>query len=535
MIEESENLSFYHSRLNNPDYLILPSSAEMQLMDQETINSGIPSIELMEKAGNGLAEEIKKISKFNNLLILCGTGNNAGDGLVIARQLANKSNVIVVVAFSEKKSNEFLHNLKLLPKNVEVFFYDLNNAKEFYNLRAVSIEELNNLFNKSDLIVDALLGTGQTLAPRGNVKEILEVLENSKSHAIKVAVDIPTGLNASTGQCYSPCFKADYTIAIAYVKRGLLQAPACDFVGEIISIDIGIKSKNTECRLLTSKDFPTIKRAKSAHKASSKSVLVIGSSAGMAGASALSAMAALRVGVGLVTRVIPSGLLENSAIAPEIMHKRVGSKAYFDKLCVEQIFSYLDKVGSIVIGPGMGDNPETTEFTLEFLNRLKAERNIPCVVDADALRAFNIENLNTFSEQLVITPHPGEFARISNLTLEQVKNDRFSAIKEVSSKFKGVVVLKGFGTLVTSNNETIYLNATGNSAMASAGMGDVLAGMIAGFIVQGYTLKEASFAGVYLHGMTSDSLYQERKAPVIASDILDYIPEVMSRGWFEVC
>lgn len=522
----------------------LPSSSEMAAFDAFTIQTKTPGIQLMERAGLEIFRVIE--SKFADILqakkkkvlVLCGPGNNGGDGFVIARHLLQKKIDLAVIVVTAKKYSVDIRTeaQKFVEAGGKFFIFPDPIKDELGSSRGevVNTTKLKALLEESSIIVDALLGTGQKDAPKGSVGELLgffnKSLNGARGSTKIVSVDTPTGMNTDTGEVFTPHVRADLTVTIELIKRGLLQYPGRDIVGELIVAPIGIDcSGRAEFSSITEESVPRLPaRRIDAHKGNFGHVLVIGGSKNMPGAPILSAISALRVGSGLVTQV----RLESVPLAPsypEILFESVADrKGVFNVACLSKLKEKISKMDVLIIGPGIGTAKETSQFVLtllDFVTKLK----IPSVVDADALNILSGKLSKKAAVKLpfsVLTPHPGEMARLLNLPTEKIQSDRYQAAKVLSEKTKSVVVLKGAASVVYAGAEG-HVNTSGNPYMATAGSGDVLSGIIAGLIAQGLSISEAARLGVYIHGKAGDMALKRCKGPIIAGDIVANIAEAL--------
>lgn len=509
----------------------LPSAAEMTRMDQATITAGTSSLELMERAGRSIAKILlQKYPSSSSFLILCGSGNNGGDGLVIARHLWEAgTKVSVIIASSSVYSLDFKHNFDKI--NAIIDSGDLRSfpdAVPALKISPITVADSIELIKSSGIIVDALLGTGVTNRPRGSVLEILKILPEVVNLPKVVAVDIPTGVNPDNGQVYPLALRADHTITIQYIKRGLVQHPAKQYCGQIEVIDIGI-NPDIETEFVPSEPTNLNRiylRAPNLHKGNAGSVLVIGGSGNMPGAALLSARAAIRTGAGIVTmsRFGGAQLEYNTA---EIMLYELHNPKF---IYTSQEFKLLEKKIKderpvLVLGPGLGRAVETEDFVSKLLYLIERQK-LRCVIDADALNflsKFLSPDGNRFNlSTCILTPHPGEMSRLLGVTIEDVQNDRYSAVRTLHGLTQAVCLLKGASTVIYSNGHG-FVNPTGNAFMATAGAGDVLSGMIGALLAQGLSEIDSAVAGAYLHGAAGDLALKQGR-PLIASDLIENIP-----------
>lgn len=502
----------------NKNSSFLPCSEEMAEYDRAAISAGRPGIELMERAGAEIASAIFAVSDIRALteiVILCGSGNNGGDGYVIARLLGEKCKNVRVIAVSSKKTTAENEAQRTAFKagGGAVLLWDKSTAHE--------------VIRSADIIIDALLGTGQREAPRGEIKEILDVVakvRKARSHLI--AVDVPSGIDATTGEIFSPCFRADFTFTVEFIKRGMMQYPARGACGIIKAVSIGIQgNKPSEYTLVVKENAGRLDpRDPAAHKGTFGHVLVIGGSRSYPGAPVLAAHAALRSGAGLVTMSALSSI-NYPSLRPEIIFRSLADRrGFYGKPHIKSIRGDLDRFSAIVLGPGLGTQKDTAEFVAEIAS-LISKKEIPAVIDADAL------NLLTTSKKLsscVLTPHPGEMGRLLKSSTEKVQRNRYLAASTLAAKYGCAVVLKGPAS-ITYCGGAGGVNSSGNPYMATAGSGDVLSGMIGAFMAQGKSPADSARLAVYLHGLSGDIAFERTQAPLIAGDLIDFIPNAIAK------
>lgn len=510
----------------------LPSPFEMAAWDRAAIAAGTPSLELMERAGRGVAAQVVALRARENrsgeVLILCGAGNNGGDGLVVARVLrAAGVPSRVVVAGAERYSDDFCTNaLRLIEAGERIGVLDSTAAAARWGGNAVSLDEMEDLFTGVGIVVDALLGTGQREAPSGAVKTLVEMVGRRRTFFRVIAVDIPTGVNAANGAVYSPAITADITVAIQCIKRGLMQYPARERCGEIVPLDIGIEAAPLSEFALCGDDAALLpRREAAAHKGHFGHVTVIGGSASMPGAPILSASAALRMGAGWVSLGRPI----DGDSPPEIMLVPLEKKrGQFEESDAHSVLEALKKSAAVVLGPGLGTSASTAAFLRVILCD---ERSLAplLVIDADALNSLS--TIPAIGDQLarrrvVITPHPGEAARLLGRTSEEIQADRFGAAVELHRRFNATVVLKGAGTIVYGAGRG-FVCPFGTPYLATPGSGDVLAGMIAALGAQERSAVEAAYRAVVIHARSGEAAHRCRGGYLIASDIIDAFGEVV--------
>jgi len=472
-------------------------AAQVRELDRIAIQEcGIPGFDLMGRAGLAVFQRMRaQWPHARAVAVFCGSGNNAGDGYVIARLAFVADLQVAVYALSDP---EKLHAdaLKAYRQYAEI------NGKVIPFQGAQPIE--------ADVIVDALFGTGLDRPVTGLYAEAIEAVNNSQKPI--VAVDIPSGLNADTGQVMACAVRADCTVSFIALKQGLFTGQAADYCGKIFYASLDVPDEIFDqvptpvCRVVKT-GWP--RRDRCTHKGSYGHVCVIGGELGFSGAARMAAEAALRVGAGLVsvaTRPQHAGLMNLNR--PELMCHGVDNPS--------QLAVLLDKASVIVVGPGLGQSDWAKAL---FAAAIRAQK--PMLIDADGLNL--LAQAPVLNSGWILTPHPGEAARLLGSTSGQIQQDRFAAVTALQTQYGGIVVLKGSGTLIASDGE-IAVSNTGNPGMATGGMGDVLAGVIAGLLAQGLSLKQAAQQGVYLHGLAADKAAEkDGERGLLATDLMPYL------------
>lgn len=461
---------------------------EMKEYDNNTImNHGKTSLELMENAAKTLFKRVMLMYPVKRVLIVCGTGNNGGDGLALARLLL-KENVEVDVCIV---GDTF--------KGTESFKVQLSRLDDLPVVYISKDTLLKTSLDKYCVIVDAMFGVGLSREINGDYRNIIE--KCNELHGYKISVDIPSGICANTGKVLGCAFSADCTVTFAFGKLGLYLYPGTSYAGEIIVTDIGISEQAFEdnpphifsCHNNPLEYLPI--RKPDGNKGSFGKVLVIAGFDTMAGAAILCSRSALQMGAGMVKVICATenrGILQTSV--PEVL--------YGDIKSLKKSVEWADVV---IIGPGLGKSEEV----YNLLESLLKESNLPIVIDADALNMISEnkylqELLKNYCESKILTPHVGELARIANKTIKDVKENLLDVAKNIAKEYHCIVVAKDARTFVTKGDALSYLNITGNNGMATAGSGDVLAGMIGALLGQGAEAFNAAIAGVYLHGLSGD-------------------------------
>ncbi|MDI3472862.1 MAG: ADP-dependent NAD(P)H-hydrate dehydratase / NAD(P)H-hydrate epimerase [Thermotogaceae bacterium] len=506
------------------------TSEQMREIDRRTIEEFyIDGRVLMERAGISvvlaLEEEFEDIKNLR-FLVFCGAGNNGGDGFVVARTLLDYTDdvKVILVGNAEKMSQETLSNY-LAAKKIGVEIIEIKSEDD---LRIVE-KELKDV----DVVIDSMLGIGLSGALRGNIPQLVELINSHGKYV--VAVDVPTGIDSDNGKIYNTAIKADLTITFGLPKLGLFIHPARGYVGrlKIASIGIPFSLRNSETikRELITKN--TVKkllpfRPSWGHKGTFGKVLIVSGSKKYTGAPVLVSLGALRSGCGLVYTAVPEPY--NTVVTgrvPEAVCLPVKTKAgFFDESSVSQILQIADKVDSVVIGPGMSTESETLEFFRILLEKLREKL---VVLDADALNIISKDkSILKDLPNAVLTPHLGEFSRLIGKNISEINERIVDEAEGFASENAVVLVLKGSTTIITDGKRT-FLNVTGNTGLSKGGSGDVLSGMIGSFMAQGLSPIEAAICGVYIHGLSAE-LYSTNKSErtMIAEEIAENLSEVFN-------
>ena len=510
---------------------ILSASAMKSMDRQATERYGIPGSILMENAGRESVELIRWLNKGElknvKVLILAGKGNNGGDGLVIARHLLNQGAKpeVWLMAEGEQLAGDARLN------------YDILTAMQAPLQTLLTETELSGFTQAllgADLVVDALYGIGFQ-GQLGELESRVIQLINSAS-AVVIAIDIPSGLEADSGNSWGEAVRADYTVSFAAPKQGFFQPGAGEYLGQVLIADISIpqalqaEAQFPDALIDTELVKPWLQpRQPMGHKGDYGHLLVIGASAGMSGAVSMTCRAALRSGAGLVTAAVPQslvGVVDSSAA--ELMCRGLAEtpEITIAAEALPAIEALLGTSSVCAIGPGMSRYREAgtiMQFVLEHTG-------IPVLIDADGLNSLQ-DNTNILSRRqvpVVLTPHPGEMARLTGLSIGEIQRQRLKVAREYSQRWGVILVLKGHNTIVSTASGEIYLNPTGNPGMATAGSGDVLSGIISGLMCQGLSPLNATVAGVYIHGRAGDRGAQIKgQRGLVAGDLIDHLPVVL--------
>ncbi|MEA2476075.1 MAG: ADP-dependent NAD(P)H-hydrate dehydratase / NAD(P)H-hydrate epimerase [Actinomycetota bacterium] len=498
----------------------LPTPREMAIADQATIASGVPATVLMERAGSAVARATLEVvgGRYGKrVAVVCGTGNNGGDGFVAARILHREGCAVrcIVVGDLESVKGAAAHHLGLM------------------RTRGVSVEALGTDGLKADAIVDAIFGTGFHGTAEGAADAAIRALDAETAPV--VAADIPSGLDGLTGRAQGPAVHAAITVTMGARKLGLAIEDGPQHAGRIDVADIGIPQPTTMNYLLDTDDVIEFmpQRNPADHKRSGASVLILAGSDPVPGAPMLAARAAGRMGAGYVTLASTSKAIEAAAVRlPEVLKHICSPGDHLGPEALDELKGPLEYATVLAVGPGLGEGSDQRAL----VERILGEIDIPIVVDADGLNvlAGNTELLRRRSDEgrkTVITPHPGELAKLLASSVDDVQGDRLAAVREASSRFGCIVVLKGHGTLVADGAEQVVaVNPTGGPVLATAGTGDVLTGALAAL----FTRAEGSVFGracaaVYLHGLAGDIVAAERgSVGALAWDVAESLPAAIA-------
>jgi NAD(P)H-hydrate epimerase len=508
------------------------TASEIQGMDRATIQEfGIPGRVLMENAGRGAVRSFLEVfgdRSGRRIGVAAGRGNNGGDGFVMARYLAQRGLAVTVFLLADPRiiGGDAAANLALLhPLGVPVVEVPTADV----------LEAQQSLLAQQEIWIDAIFGTGLNAEVRGLYGQVIDFINTSRRPVF--AVDIPSGLSADTGQILGRAIRADATATFACAKVGHLLYPGAGLTGRLFVVDIGIPPRiarqiGASQQLLTASEIrdTLAPRAADAHKGTCGHLLVIAGGTGKTGAAVMTAKSAMRAGVGLVTLGLPASLAPSvesrllEVMTAPLAESQPGILGAAALTAVEQLYP---GKGCLAIGPGLG----TAEATARLVRAVVRGCPAPVVIDADALNIL-AETPQVFDEirsPLILTPHPGEMARLLGSTTAAVQADRPAAVRTLAVRYGICVVLKGARTVVAAPEGTVWINPGGNAGMASGGMGDVLTGIIAGLAAQGHGPEAAARIGVFLHAAAADRL-AERRGPrgFLAGEVMDLLPEVFA-------
>jgi len=507
----------------------------MRKIDEATINTGIPGLTLMESAGQGIFDSISSsIEELENLdvSVFLGRGNNAGDGLVVARLLAEKGARVVLLYLHEAESfspsaSVNYSRLETLRKEKKIREIYLNQS----GWRELALKELE----KSNLVIDALLGTGISSPVRDNYADLIELINTSRLPVL--SVDVPSGINGKTAEVMGTAVKADLKVTMALPKFGTLFYPGKKYAGDMDIIDIGVPDSILETQGLNvhildfpcaAADFPI--RPPDAHKFACGSLLVIAGSVKYAGAAQLAAVSALKTGCGIVYLAGPESIRNSVQLAaPEVIFVSL-PETKTGSIAKEALGALAGNIryNAVAIGPGLTTEKETVKFVKDFVSRCR----VPIVIDADAINSFEGEYdaLLDFSQEkeIVITPHSGELRRLVGKEIPEIPTERIEFITSLVGKSRVTLVHKGAPTLVAVPGGSVYVNVSGHAGQATAGSGDVVTGTLGGLIAQGCDGPAASRLGVYIHSRAAElAAFDYGERSMIAGDCLRAIPKAV--------
>jgi NAD(P)H-hydrate epimerase len=509
----------------------LVTAAQMRELEQDAVAAGTSLDELMEQAGLAAAQEAwlsLGVVAGRRILVLCGPGNNGGDGLVAARHLAEwEGDVVVYLLAPRAAADSNLAKVRELGVPIFAATEDVDGAA------------LQQALDGAEMVIDALLGTGRSRAIDGALAEILRRLHDAgqRGHAPRIlAVDLPTGIDADSGRADALAVRADMTVTFGLAKVGLYTLPGSEYAGRVQVVDIGLPKESVERVPLDLLDTSWVRprlpeRPKSGNKGTFGKVLVVAGSRSYVGAARLAAEACYRAGAGLVTIACPASL--QAMLAPAIaeatwlpLDEEHGAlTAAAGAAVLEALASY----DVLLIGPGLGQSTGVRHAVTAIVASLPSHLR-GCVIDADALNA--LAGQPAWHERVavasVLTPHPGEMARLRGTTVAAVQDDRLNTATSAAAAWRQTVVLKGAHTVVAASDGRGAISPSANPLLATAGTGDVLAGAIAGLMAQGLAAFEAAGCGVYLHGLAADELGEDLgDRGLLAGDLLKALPSAM--------
>jgi len=523
----------------------LPGSEEMRAIDRSAIEEfGIPGVVLMENAGSGTVRLIEKYfnpKKGSFALIFIGPGNNGGDGLVIGRHLhqIGCEPIFFFLINPDSLTGDAEINLSIV-KNLRLPFHVIDSENRVKTI-PVLFKQIESRGKPCCAIIDAIFGTGLARDIDGHFAAAIELINSSEfsTNIPVIAVDTPSGLDSNTGKILGTSIKATMTATFGCAKPGQIMQGSSALTGSLQTIDIGIPPEVIEQANITTSMINSetarnwakmLVRKNDSHKGTYGHLLILAGSAGKTGAAILAARGALRSGCGLVSLCTPYDLnpgYEHSLVEAMTIPLPTSS-SLLNVSDGPTILKHVEDKEAVVLGPGIGTDTRTADLVLHLYHHLKQ----PIVVDADALTilAEHRDQLKPAKGPRILTPHPGEMARLVNKSVEEVLENRLSITRLCHSLFKNdgielTVILKGAGTLVLTDDGYFMINTSGNPGMATGGMGDVLSGIIGSLVCQGFSCATAAGFGVYLHGAAGDKLYDQIGQGYTASELADKLPK----------
>ena len=502
--------------------MILATPERVREMDMITINEmGIPGAVLMENAGKGAFHVFadKYIEPWEKILVIVGKGNNGGDGCVIARYLFNNNFMVKIAHIGEEGA---------LKGHAGGNYYVAKHFGVPIEIFKDSLDGLDKLIDEADVIVDSLLGTGFRPPLTESYRTIIDMVNSANKKVL--AIDVPSGLDAFTGTPGDIAMKSVATCTMGLGKVGLVSYPGSKYSGDVYVIDISfpknIAYKEPKYFLIT--DSMNIlrlpKRESASHKGNYGHLFVLGGSVGKTGAPLMAGISALRVGTGLVTVGVQDYLRKFVESKPyELMLHYFGEDDNFDNGDLSKLLKVINEKSALVIGPGIGQDTRA----VKLLNYIFEFYEGKVLVDADGLNILsdNLDILEKSKADVILTPHPGEFSRLTGISVKEIQNDRVSYALDFVKRYPVTLVLKGARTLIAGKQGELFVSPFDNPYMATAGMGDLLSGIIGGFTAQGYDAIKSSVMGVFFHALAAE---KAAKGPgLIATDLLTYLPEIL--------
>ncbi|MCL9773949.1 NAD(P)H-hydrate dehydratase [Vibrio methylphosphonaticus] len=502
------------------------SAETVKLGEREAAShAGIALYTLMQRAGDSAFELLKsRYPKLTHILVCCGKGNNGGDGYIVAAKALQENIAVTLWQIGDPN----------------LLTGDALKAKCAFLQSGGNIHAPGNQISDDvDVIVDALLGTGLKDAPRPYYSHIIDRINQSQAPVI--AIDIPSGVNANTGNVTNNAVEASHTITFIGVKSGLVTGNARQYVGELVFAGLEVNqyfdTVTQAVGQLTDRHWLSYLRPRrqDAHKGSNGKLLVVGGDEGMSGAAYFSSAAALRVGTGLVATlshpksvdVIRARLPEAMVVSTVVTKPQCSAATCTETAFGDDVTGRLEWASVACIGVGLGRN-DWSKAVFELAERFFCDRHVPRVLDADALYWLADRPHNGDTSPRILTPHPGEAARLLGVSIDTVEKDRYTASRQLVEQYGGVVVLKGAGTLITNGDKMVICHA-GNPGMATGGMGDVLSGVIAGLLAQNYPIFDAAVLGTLIHSLAGDESANECGAiGMLASDLLPYLRKAVN-------
>lgn len=490
------------------------TSREMRSLELNSKYYGVPRLLLMENAGNAVAcETAARVKQGRRIAVFCGLGGNGGDGFVAARHLSAMG--FAVNVFIAGKAGE------ITDKATSLNYGAISHLRT--SVQVHEVPDISSLLsqNETDVIIDALLGTGTKGKLRPPILDLVRKI--NASDAFKIAVDVPTGIDSDTGNVLGEAVKADVTVTFHRVKPGLLKAKK--YVGDLVVRSIGIPREIEQFVGPGDVTRLTSARPSGAHKGDFGRLLVIGGSETYTGAPALVALGAMRTGVDLIYVAAPEKTARViSSLTPDMITIKLSGE-YLNPANVAELKEHIQRADAVAFGPGLGTHTDTVK-TVDPIVRLIERAQKPLLLDADALKAF-ARTRHKLKVPAVLTPHAGEYAILEGKELPESLDGKIKMVKDTAKALDAVLLLKGNVDIVT-NGVQVKLNFTGNPGMTVGGTGDVLSGIIGGLMAQKVDAFEAAIAGAFVNGAAGDFVFAEKGFHMVASDLVEWIPKVLN-------
>lgn len=503
--------------------MIVLTSEQMREIEARVKESGMEMSRLIFNAGSAAARIIREKIGISDrkITIVCGSGNNGADGLVVAQKLYETgADITVILACGAPKTSEAKEMLsRIINTSIPILHIDRNPT------------EIKLALNQAGIIVDGIFGISFRGSVQPQLIELFRLINGSP--AIRVSLDLPSGANCDNGLVDEYCINADFTIAFATLKPAHVTYPAAGYCGRLIVANIGISEKTIKSAessiQVTDKEMVSriIKpRRPDSHKGDFGRVVCVCGSVGMTGAAILSAKAAVRCGAGIVALAIGKScvpLVAPQLVEPIIYPMEENTVGTLSSGCKAELLNRIKYAQSCLVGCGLGNNPDIKEIVSTIIKNCTC----PIIIDADGINAI-VGNINILKEAkgpVILTPHPGEMARLLSITTSQVQSNRIYTASRFAKQYNVIVVLKGANTVIADSDGEVYINTTGNPGMAKGGSGDMLAGMIASFSAQGISPIDSAICATYLHGAAGDSTVKKlSQHSMTPSDMLENLP-----------
>ncbi len=505
--------------------LVLTSEGQ-RAIDQRAVAGGVSSAALMESAGRSAAELICQSRHWKRAVVVAGRGGNGGDALVVARYLHQAG--MTVSAFAVCAPEQFSETTATMAQRLE------QTARGRLQSLTENLDPLKEALEEADGVIDGLFGSGFDRPLSDRFLEVVEIVNAARAQT--VSLDLPSGLPSDRGCPFDGAVRADFTIAMEFLKPAHLLYPARSYCGNILLARVAYPEK-VLVDLVPLARVPTRTGARAllparppnGHKGTFGRVLVVAGSIGMSGAAILCAKGALRAGAGLVTVACPAAInaVVETALTEAITLPLPDEEGHLTPDAIETLSSALDRADVVAIGPGLSRQSSVGELVLALLDRIE----VPIVLDADGLflLAPHLDGLRELSGRIVLTPHPGELSHLIDRPADQIDAKRIEVTRAFAAKHGVVLLLKGRPTAIGTPDGEVYLNSTGNTGLATGGSGDVLTGLVAGFLAGGARPADAAVLGAYVHGASADSLARNTaERSILPSDLIDALPAVIA-------